>query len=77
MALILIGDVIKAFSVDARLDVRKYHDGASWVFNPAISGGGCLIDSAINAISIVVSIAGCLEAAEVAHFHHSLPLTLF
>jgi len=38
------GDRIVSFDVNAKLDVRNYHGGASWVFDPAVSGGGCLID---------------------------------
>jgi len=47
------GDKIKSFKVESKEDVRNYHGGNSWIFDPAISGGGCLIDSGINAISIV------------------------
>lgn len=33
--------------------VLNYFDPSGWIFNPSISGGGVLIDSGINALSIV------------------------
>jgi predicted dehydrogenase len=36
--------------------VFNYHKSDSWVFDPEVSGGGVLMDSGINAISIVTSI---------------------
>lgn len=60
--------------MNAKLDVRKYHDGASWVFNKAVSGGGCLIDSAINAISIIVSVVGPITASAVRYLMRKLAL---
>ncbi len=31
----------------------NYHDTSGWIFNPEIAGGGVLIDSGINALSVV------------------------
>jgi predicted dehydrogenase len=51
-------DPIIKFDVVYKEDVCKYHPGTNWVFNPRISGGGCLIDSGINAVSIIEDILG-------------------
>jgi predicted dehydrogenase len=34
-------------------NVIHYHGMSSWVFNPDISGGGCIIDSGINIFSVI------------------------
>jgi len=47
------GDSLVSFKVIFREDVRNYHGNNSWIFEPSISGGGCLIDSGVNAISVV------------------------
>jgi len=44
-------DSITKFNVTYREDVRNYHNNSSWTFKKSIAGGGCLIDSGINAIS--------------------------
>jgi len=50
------GDKISSFKVIFNEDVRNYHGANSWIFNPEISGGGCLIDSGVNAISVVENV---------------------
>jgi len=50
------GDKISGFKVISKEDVRNYHGANSWIFEPAISGGGCLIDSGVNAISIIENV---------------------
>lgn len=47
------GDKITAFKVTFMEDVRNYHGANSWIFDPAIAGGGCLIDSGVNAMSLI------------------------
>lgn len=47
------GDKITSFKVIFKEDVRNYHGNNSWIFEPAIAGGGCLIDSGVNAMSVV------------------------
>jgi len=54
--LLSIGDKISTFKVVSREDVRNYHGANSWIFEPKIAGGGCLIDSGVNAISVVFNI---------------------
>jgi predicted dehydrogenase len=55
-------------------NVNFYHPNSSWIFNPIISGGGCLIDSGINAFSIVTELIGEIKPIE-ASFKYSLPNT--
>jgi len=50
------GDKISSFKVIFREDVRNYHGANSWIFEPSIAGGGCLIDSGVNAISVVENV---------------------
>jgi len=45
--------------------VTNYHGEGTWLFDPAISGGGCLIDSGVNAISVVEFVIGHVEPTEV------------
>eukprot|EP01124_Arcella_intermedia_P020398 TRINITY_DN27873_c0_g1_i1.p1 TRINITY_DN27873_c0_g1~~TRINITY_DN27873_c0_g1_i1.p1 ORF type:complete len:337 (-),score=74.49 TRINITY_DN27873_c0_g1_i1:1-1011(-) len=47
------GEKISTFKVIFREDVRNYHGANSWIFEPHIAGGGCLIDSGVNALSVV------------------------
>ncbi|TAL46679.1 Gfo/Idh/MocA family oxidoreductase, partial [archaeon] len=54
----LKGQEIKSVNIVYRECVRNYHPESSWLFDPAISGGGCLADSGINAFSIAFSILG-------------------
>ncbi len=48
----------KALHVDIRYreDVRRYHVGSDWVFDQQAGGGGVLMDSGINAMSIMTAI---------------------
>eukprot|EP01125_Pyxidicula_operculata_P001726 TRINITY_DN11551_c0_g1_i1.p1 TRINITY_DN11551_c0_g1~~TRINITY_DN11551_c0_g1_i1.p1 ORF type:complete len:333 (+),score=69.46 TRINITY_DN11551_c0_g1_i1:94-1092(+) len=66
---VIKGDKVKKFSVHYFEDVRNYHPGSSWVFNPQVSGGGCLIDSGINALSAIVDLLGPLKPSSV-HIGH-------
>jgi len=50
------GDKISSFKVISKEDVRNYHGANSWIFEPEIAGGGCLIDSGVNAISVVENV---------------------
>jgi len=50
------GDKISSFKVIFREDVRNYHGANSWIFEKAIAGGGCLIDSGVNAVSVVENV---------------------
>ncbi len=45
-------------SVDIRYGelVTNYHQSDGWIFDPAIAGGGVLMDSGINAISVVCQV---------------------
>jgi len=53
------GENITKFDITFKEDVRRYHThGDAWVFNSRLSGGGCLIDSGINAISSVEDVLG-------------------
>jgi len=45
--------------------VTNYHGGESWIFDPKISGGGCLIDSGVNALSVVEFVVGHVEPTHV------------
>jgi len=36
--------------------VRNYHGANSWIFEPPIAGGGCLIDSGVNAMSVIFNV---------------------
>jgi len=47
------GEKITSFRVIFKEDVRNYHGGNSWIFDPVVAGGGCLIDSGVNAMSVV------------------------
>jgi len=58
-------DSITKFNVTFREDVRNYHHHASWIFKKPISGGGCLIDSGINAISSLEDSLGELVPTKV------------
>jgi D-galactose 1-dehydrogenase len=42
-----------------RENVPNYHDPHKWIFDPGIAGGGVLMDSGINAISVVTSMLRC------------------
>jgi len=50
------GDKISSFKVIFKEDVRNYHGGNSWIFEPEVAGGGCLIDSGVNALSVVENV---------------------
>jgi len=54
--LLSLGDKITTFTIIFKEDVRNYHGANSWIFDPKIAGGGCLIDSGVNAISAVYNI---------------------
>jgi len=47
------GDKIASFKFISKEDVRNYHGANSWIFEPSIAGGGCLIDSGVNCMSVV------------------------
>ncbi len=42
--------------VDYRENVLRYHRPGGWVFDPAVSGGGVLMDSGINALSVLQTV---------------------
>jgi len=50
------GDKLSSFKVISLEDVRNYHGANSWIFEPDIAGGGCLIDSGVNAISVIENV---------------------
>ena len=47
---------IKKIEITFKEYVFNFHDPNRWIFNPAISGGGVLMDSGINALSVVKSV---------------------
>jgi len=51
--LLATGEKISSFKFTSKEDVRNYHGANSWIFEPKIAGGGCLIDSGVNAMSVV------------------------
>jgi len=59
------GDTLSGIKVVFKELVTNYHNGQSWIFDPAISGGGVLIDSGVNAISVVEYVCGKVEPVEV------------
>jgi len=50
------GDKVSSFKVIFKEDVRNYHGANSWIFEPSIAGGGCLIDSGVNAMSVIYNL---------------------
>lgn len=42
--------------IEYRELVTNYHDPDSWVFDPRVAGGGVLMDSGINALSVVTTV---------------------
>jgi len=59
------GDKIISTTAQCEDDVTKYHSGHSWIFDPAVSGGGALIDCGINILSMLLDILGPLEIESV------------
>ncbi|MGH7881461.1 MAG: Gfo/Idh/MocA family protein [Candidatus Dormibacteraceae bacterium] len=49
---------ITCLEITYRENVMNYHNQSEWIFDPKIAGGGVLMDSGINAISVVTSIFG-------------------
>ena len=47
---------VEKIEITFREYVFNFHDPSRWIFNPAISGGGVLMDSGINALSVVKSV---------------------
>lgn len=47
---------IRSIKVEYKENVLDYHTLNSWIFNKKISGGGCLIDSGINILSIILDL---------------------
>jgi len=53
---------VRSIHVRYAEDALRWHgDHASWVLDPAIAGGGALIDSGINAVSVITYILPSLE----------------
>lgn len=50
---LLAGERVLDAVVDYREDVLRYHQLGGWVFDPEVSGGGVLMDSGINALSVL------------------------
>jgi D-galactose 1-dehydrogenase len=48
----LRGKEVTRLDITYRENVRNYHDPSEWIFDPQIAGGGVLMDSGINAISV-------------------------
>jgi D-galactose 1-dehydrogenase len=48
----LRGQEIARLDMTYRENVRNYHNPSEWIFDPRIAGGGVLMDSGINAISV-------------------------
>jgi len=55
---------ILGIEVDFLEDIGDYHD-SDWVFNREEAGGGCIIDSGINALDAITSVVGPIEIKEV------------
>ncbi len=52
----LAGEKVLSADIVYRERVHDYHDPGGWVFDPAVSGGGALMDSGINALSVLASL---------------------
>ncbi|KKU95889.1 MAG: hypothetical protein UY27_C0007G0057 [Candidatus Gottesmanbacteria bacterium GW2011_GWA1_48_13] len=52
----LQGNIIKEITITYKEFVLNYHDANGWIFDPHIAGGGVLMDSGINALSVLYSI---------------------
>lgn len=52
---------VRKIEINYREYVLNYHDPAGWIFNPDMAGGGVLIDSGINAMSVVQRVLPGLE----------------
>lgn len=52
----LKGKQVKEISITYGEWVLNYHDPKGWIFDPEIAGGGVLMDSGINALSIVTKV---------------------
>jgi len=59
------GDAILTINILMQELVTNYHSGQSWIFDPAISGGGVLIDSGVNAISVAQFVCGNVSPTHV------------
>lgn len=64
-ALLAQGDTITDLKVTYKELVTNYHNGQSWIFDAAISGGGVLIDSGVNAVSVIQYVCGKVEPTHV------------
>lgn len=53
---VLRDEEILDIAVDYKEDVVRWHGPGAWVFDPAIAGGGILIDSGINVVSALTYI---------------------
>lgn len=52
----LQGKQVKEINITYGEWVLNYHDPKGWIFDPKIAGGGVLMDSGINALSIVTKV---------------------
>lgn len=52
---------VKKIEINYGEYVLNYHDPSGWIFNPDVAGGGVLMDSGINAMSIVQRVLPNLE----------------
>lgn len=57
----LKGKEIRKIEINYGEYVLNYHDPREWIFNPEIAGGGVIIDSGINAISVVQRVLPYLD----------------
>jgi len=53
---LLKGETVKSIDIEYREYVLNYHDADGWIFKKQRGGGGVLIDSGINALSIVARV---------------------
>jgi D-galactose 1-dehydrogenase len=53
----LVGEEITGIGVVYKENALRYHQPEGWIFDPAVAGGGVLMDSGINALSVVQFVA--------------------
>lgn len=52
----LVGVDIRKIEITFKEYVFNFHDPDRWIFNPKVSGGGVLMDSGVNALSVIKNI---------------------
>jgi D-galactose 1-dehydrogenase len=53
---VLATQKVVEIGIEYRELVTNYHDPDSWIFDPRVAGGGVLMDSGINALSVVTAV---------------------